>query len=413
MTRLKTTKPFTLANLDYLHKQKRLWLNPSYQREGVWTRSQKQLLLDSLLTDVDIPKLYFRAISKDTYQYEVVDGQQRLRAVFEYFADSFPLPEDSDPVDSHATATRKMKDLHTDLQMKLRDSQLDVCVLQTGYSDDDIEEIFLRLQNGTPLNAAEKRRALPGTMREVVEELSAHALFSGSLCGFTGKRYAYEDAVAKLLHLFLEKKITDIKHSSIKRTYESNKTIKSTDPAVVRLKAAMNFAVKAFDGLPSPKFRKFAVITVLYLVAEMRDAYSLAAFPTEFGKAYLEFEKERLLNDDLDEEKRDTGLAAYTSAARADRVQDLVFRHDTLRRKVVAAIPEMERKDEERFFSQDQRQAIFLRDGGKCARCGAICADSAFHADHVKPHSKGGVTKVSNGQVLCPPCNASKGNTES
>lgn len=411
MNRLKTTKPFTLANLDYLFKQKRLWLNPTYQREAVWTRSQKQLLVDSLLTDVDIPKLYFRAVTKDSYEYEVVDGQQRLRAVFEYFSDSFPLADDADKVDGHPTANKHMKDLHTDLQMKLRDSQLDVCVLQAGYSDDDIEEIFLRLQNGTPLNAAEKRRALPGTMRDVVEELASHPFFSGDLCGFTGKRYAYEDAVAKLLHLFLEKKITDIKHSSIKRTYELNKSIKISDPAAVRLKTALNFAVKAFDGLPSPKLRKFAVITVVYLIAEMRDSYSLGSFPAEFGAAYLEFEKNRLLNDDLDDDKRDATLSAYTSAARADRVQDLVFRHDTLRRQIVASIPELERKDEERFFSQDQRLAIFLLDGGKCRRCGAVCSDSAFHADHIKPHSKGGLTKISNGQVLCPSCNSSKGNS--
>jgi hypothetical protein len=30
------------------------------------------------------------------------------------------------------------------------------------YLDDDIEEILLRLQHGTPLNAAEKRRAIAG-----------------------------------------------------------------------------------------------------------------------------------------------------------------------------------------------------------------------------------------------------------
>jgi hypothetical protein len=411
MNREKTTKPFTLANLDYLHKQKRLWLNPSYQRESVWSRSQKQLLIDSILTDVDIPKLYFRTVAKDTYQYEVVDGQQRLRAIFEFFADSFPLPEDSDPAEGHATAGRNMKDLHTDLQMKLRDAQLDVCVLQSGYDDDDIEEIFLRLQNGTPLNAAEKRRALPGDMRNVVEQLAAHPFFTSSLCGFTGKRYAYEDAVAKLLHLFIEKKITDIKHSSIKRTYENNQNIKLTDPAVVRLKNSLNFAVKAFSGLPNPKFKKFAVITAVNLIAEMRDTYSISSAHTAFGKAYLQFEEERLLNEELDEEKKDTTLSAYTSAARADRVQDLTFRHDTLRRRIVSMMPELERKDEERFFSQDQRQAIYLRAKGLCGDCGTFCDESSFHADHIKPHSKGGLTKISNGQLLCPSCNSSKGSS--
>lgn len=409
MNRVKTTKPFTLANLDYLGKQKRLWLNPGYQREAVWTRSQKQLLIDSLLNDIDIPKLYFRAVSKDTYQYEVVDGQQRLRSIFEFFSDSFPLPEDADSIDGHPTARQYMKDLHTDLQMKLRDSQLDICVLQAGYTDDDIEEIFLRLQNGTPLNAAEKRRALPGHMRHLVEDLARHQLFDGKYCAFTGKRYAYEDAVAKLLHLSIEGRITDIKHSSIKRTYEAHKNIKDTDAEVIRLKSALNFISKAFKTTSSPRFKKFAVITVGHLVMEMRERYNLSDFPEPFAAAYLAFEQRRLTNDDLDEEEQDPRLAAYTSAARADRVQDLEFRHETLRREIIAAIPDLERKDEVRSFSEDQRQAIFLRDGGTCRSCGAKCKDTAFHADHVKPYSKGGKTRVSNGQVLCPACNLAKG----
>lgn len=33
MERVKNTKPFTLANLNYLFQKKKLWLNPTYQRE--------------------------------------------------------------------------------------------------------------------------------------------------------------------------------------------------------------------------------------------------------------------------------------------------------------------------------------------------------------------------------------------
>ncbi len=34
--------------------------NPEYQREsGVWSPEKKQLFLDSILNDIDIPKIYF------------------------------------------------------------------------------------------------------------------------------------------------------------------------------------------------------------------------------------------------------------------------------------------------------------------------------------------------------------------
>lgn len=407
--REKHTKPFTIANLGFLIETRKVWLNPTYQREAVWTRSQKQLLIDSLLQDIDIPKLYFRSIDVDGYHYEVVDGQQRLRAISEYLSSGYPLSEEADAIDGHKVAGLRMKELHHELQMKLQNTQLDVCVLQSGYTDDDIEEIFLRLQNGTPLNAAEKRRALPGNMRHVVEELSGHELFSLDYCGFTGKRFAYEDAVAKLLHLAIEGHITDIKHSTLKRTYEANKTIKATDAAPASLKSALNYLVRAFKGGPNPKLKKFSAVSLGNLVLELREKYSIGDYPKEFAAAYFAFEERRIQNDDLEEHLQDPRLSAYTSAARADRVQDLEFRHETLRREIVSALPELVRKDEERTFSEDQRLAIFLRDRGVCQSCGATCKDTAFHADHIVPWSKGGKTKISNGQVLCPKCNTSKG----
>ena len=38
--------------------------NPDYQRPAVWSTSQKQLLMDTILRGYDIPKLYLRQISK-------------------------------------------------------------------------------------------------------------------------------------------------------------------------------------------------------------------------------------------------------------------------------------------------------------------------------------------------------------
>src|SRR3546814_14453558 len=55
-------------------------LTPDYQRPPAWSRKQKQLLMDTILRNYDIPKFYWRKVNRaDGVQYEVVDGQQRLR----------------------------------------------------------------------------------------------------------------------------------------------------------------------------------------------------------------------------------------------------------------------------------------------------------------------------------------------
>ena len=62
------------------------------------------------------------------------------------------------------------------LQIQFYNQSIDVVHL-IGYTDEEIDETFLRLQNGTPLKAAEKRRAIAGNMRNVVSELAKHDIF--------------------------------------------------------------------------------------------------------------------------------------------------------------------------------------------------------------------------------------------
>ncbi|WP_083861434.1 HNH endonuclease [Microvirga lotononidis] len=61
-----------------------------------------------------------------------------------------------------------------------------------------------------------------------------------------------------------------------------------------------------------------------------------------------------------------------------------------------------------RLFSKRQRTILRILAGNQCSICGAPLP-KRFHADHVRPHSKGGETILQNGQALCPKCNTSKG----
>ena len=62
-----------------------------------------------------------------------------------------------------------------------------------------------------------------------------------------------------------------------------------------------------------------------------------------------------------------------------------------------------------RFFNKRQRRILFIKSNGKCSKCSAWLSDD-FHADHIKPFSEGGKTKLINGQALCSKCNTQKSN---
>ena len=63
-----------------------------------------------------------------------------------------------------------------------------------------------------------------------------------------------------------------------------------------------------------------------------------------------------------------------------------------------------------RSFSRSMKTQKYNEQGGACSHCGRYGTMSTMEADHVVPYSKGGKTDYSNLQILCRPCNRSKGN---
>jgi superfamily II DNA or RNA helicase len=63
-----------------------------------------------------------------------------------------------------------------------------------------------------------------------------------------------------------------------------------------------------------------------------------------------------------------------------------------------------------RKFNRQERVALYLAAGGACAVC-RVELRVGWHADHVRPWARGGMTAIANGQALCAPCNEEKGAT--
>ena len=165
--------PWSIYSVKF--RRPKLNLHPQYQRGPTWSLGQRQRFIDSLLSDFDIPKFYLRKCdgSESEYEWEVVDGQQRLTSIWKFLDDEFPLMIDSDKVAGHEVAGKFFNDLPDVVQDKLQSYGLTVVELEAD--NQEIEEMFLRLQDGDPLNSAEKRNAIFGSMRDFVHQtVSSH-----------------------------------------------------------------------------------------------------------------------------------------------------------------------------------------------------------------------------------------------
>ncbi len=84
------TNNFFLPQLrDMIEQREAINLRPEYQRRLRWTNAQKSKLIESLLLNIPVPPVFF--YETDAARYEVMDGQQRLNAIREFFAGEFAL----------------------------------------------------------------------------------------------------------------------------------------------------------------------------------------------------------------------------------------------------------------------------------------------------------------------------------
>lgn len=148
---------YRIADFLEWHERKQLELNPYFQRRNVWTQQAKVLLVDTVLRRLPIPKIYMRTkidpASKASYR-EVVDGQQRLRAIINFAEDGFALTPRSKEFNGLRYST-----LPEDLQEIFLTYPIAVDQL-INATDTDVLEIFSRLNSYTViLVPAEKRHA--------------------------------------------------------------------------------------------------------------------------------------------------------------------------------------------------------------------------------------------------------------
>jgi len=169
MKRSPTTKDIAL--LKQLFDGGQLKLAPEFQRNSVWPRPAKAYLIDTILNDKPIPILFFqRNVSAQNGRtlLSVIDGQQRLIAIFEFLNNRVRLTQSKD-LTLH---NKRFRDLPNDLQNRILNYDLVVEEL-SGYSEENIRDMFVRMNKYVvKLSPQELRHAKEkGAFREFVERL--------------------------------------------------------------------------------------------------------------------------------------------------------------------------------------------------------------------------------------------------
>ncbi len=195
---------------EWWYEEEQIDFAPIYQRKGsIWGIPTRQKLIDTVLNGFDIPKVYLadftqseRSLDSAGLPYAVIDGKQRLQALFSFFSGHLTLSRhfvlNDDPTLPLSGLTYQQI-VHDFPEVANRFASFRLTVMGVITRDEaNINELFLRLNSSSPLTGAEKRNAMLGQVPELIRQLVAHPFFIRKI-RFNTLRGQDSNTAAKLL----------------------------------------------------------------------------------------------------------------------------------------------------------------------------------------------------------------------
>jgi hypothetical protein len=264
-----------------LYKERTRISFPEYQREKMlWPEEKKSLLIDSILQDIDIPKLYFNRL-KDK-NLEVIDGQQRLWSIWQYLDGMYRYKVNG--------TGQLFSNLSFSQKKQIENYKFQITVFDEA-TDDYLRTLFVRLQLGLLLNTGEKLNVATGKMKEFVfKKLVAHSFIKR--LGIPARRYAKQTLCAQIcINSFTRQKLKSFartRYDDLLNFFSEYEDPRGQDLVLFnsetrKIEAVLDELRQCF-GAESEKLKNRSYILSIYLFIE-----ELSPLSTRERKTFVDF----------------------------------------------------------------------------------------------------------------------------
>ena len=263
MVRDFASREYSIRELFDSYKRGETVLSPKFQRRPVWDYKAKSYLMDSIIKGFPVPRVFIRESTKPdmTAIREIVDGQQRLKTIFDFLYDGFKIS----PIHNREYGGMYYSDLPVDVQRSIISYPISA-VLLIDLDDNEIIDIFARLNTySIKLNNQELLNAhYFGLFKQLVYRLAQeYRLFwleSGLLSEKSISRMDDAKLVTELLIAIVTQRITSNSLDQCKKVYamyddefDEEKTIEECFKKTLDLFCRLygdSFIDTAFSGIP-------------------------------------------------------------------------------------------------------------------------------------------------------------------
>jgi len=294
ITRRLETIPVKKFIDDYIY---RIDLDADYQREKIWSREKQELLIDSIVQKIDIPKLYLAEIEdKKNFDYECIDGKQRMATFLNFFK---PEKSSNSPLTVRVAGEKyTYEQLRAELPpvaRKIDEYELTFVIYPQTDDEPFLREIFRRLQLGVRLNSGELLKSHMGTMRDFVyAEMGKEAPFLRKT-KLSEKRFSRQFTLAQIcINSFSKLQSGDFvraRYDDLEDFFKENYKLDEDDENLDRIRAVLKVTEKGF-GQRAESISSRAIAVSAYLFCEQLHLQKRQSQIEEFAKFY-----EKLLHE--------------------------------------------------------------------------------------------------------------------
>jgi hypothetical protein len=252
-----------------------------------------------------------------------------MTAIFEFLDNKFPLGSDSGNL-----CGKFYKELPKIAQNQFDDYELHIEKCYTD-NDDDLRELFKRLQLGTPLNSGERLMAVGGDMHDFVLQLSRHKFFN-KMIAVRNSRYAHF-TIAAQISLLGVRGIGDMRLRDLEDFFGNYSSFQSKGSEGKKIRSVIDYLSRVFEKDSESILKNRAiVISFFWLIFDLMTRDNI------LGKEEIIYSFAKKFVDELTSEvkkgadAKDPDYLYYQSATTqgADKQKSIRDRHKILIKKL-------------------------------------------------------------------------------
>jgi hypothetical protein len=432
-------------NLGSLQAKEFKWsvgLDLSFQSPARWPSSQKTEYMTSLIIgraptsivvahiDSCMEKLskhsrdyaYFKKWKDLGFKWISIDGNNRTITIDEYLAGKVSIEHREYLLPSGPVEINSKNDRYNTHPQEMRDyinSFIFIPICEyVNATRADLSDLFTSINHGVALNAQELRNAVLVDFAEEVRDLVQEY---GDAFKYISKakdnsRRARDEQIVNLAVYNALGAVKGISKSNKDDAYKDNSTVSMAFEKGGRkiVEDTLKMIIKYADA----GFKDVSTLMNLFMaVKHLHKEGRKIQDKQKFFEWFMSSEAARIGNQKLIAETKKGQWRNYAGCNDTTSAPFLEKRYDYIVKDLQdISMDIVFTPDPERLFTPQQRYAMWERQNGICPRTGKkipkdqINNHELWHADHVKPYSKGGPTTLDNGELVCKEYNLAKSN---